>query len=188
MIETLIQLHTKLFFWLYSFSQGSEGSRFLLYALAEIIDVYVVAIAVLFILTHQHQRNKNLPEFISRASLKEGVYITIGVCIAWGISYAMKLIFAMPRPFLRFAEDVIPLFPYGGFDSFPSGHATLFAALALSIYLYHKKIGIFFIFIALAISITRVISGVHFPVDILVGWILGCGSVLFVHYFFRRKK
>lgn len=188
MIETLIQLHTKLFFWLYSFSGGSEISRFWIYTIAEVIDIYVVAIGILFILAHHHRHFKNHPEFISHTSLKEGIYIIIGVCIAWAISYGMKLIFAMPRPFLRFAENVVPLFPYGGFDSFPSGHATLFAALSLSVYLYHKKIGILFIIIALAISITRVISGVHFPIDILVGWLLGCSSVLLVRHYFLRKK
>lgn len=188
MIQTLIQLHSELFFWLYSFSQGGEELRFWLYIIAERIDLYVVIIGMFFIVVHHHGRNGNHPELLSHQSIKEGIFITGTIIIAWAISYLLKITVAAPRPFLRFATEVVPLFPYGGFDSFPSGHATLFAALAAAMYISHKKVGIIFALMAFLIGITRVISGVHFPVDILIGWTLGAGSVFLVQYYFIKRR
>lgn len=190
MIETLMQFHDKLFFWLHSFSKGSEELRLWLYIIAERIDMYVVLFGILFIIVHHHKRNGNHPELLSHQSVKEGLFIVMSIGVAWGISYLMKIIFALPRPFLKFSSEVLPLFPYGGFNSFPSGHATLFAALAAGIYLSHKQVGIVFGIMAFLIAVTRVISGVHFPIDILVGWALGAGSVFLIQKYFiaRRKK
>ncbi|MCI5050877.1 MAG: phosphatase PAP2 family protein [Candidatus Pacebacteria bacterium] len=188
MIETFIQLHKQLFLWMHSFAKGSEGVKFLLYYIAEYIDIYVVFFGVVFILLHHHRHHKNHPELLSHEALKEGIFIISAVLLAWFIAYLMKIGFAMPRPYLRFPTEVLPLFPYGGFDSFPSGHATLFAALATGIFVNHKKIGIIFGICAVLISLTRVISGVHFPIDILVGWILGISSVLFMRHYFIIKK
>jgi undecaprenyl-diphosphatase len=64
--------------------------------------------------------------------------------------------------------------------SFPSGHATFFMALAVSIFLSHKKAGYLFMFFALLIGIARIIAGVHFPVDILGGFVIGALVAFFV--------
>jgi len=188
MIETFIQIHSDIFFWLYSWSLGSEELRFWLYVIAQEIDVYLVFLGVFFMVAHHHKRNSNKPEFISRDSLKEGIFTIFGILAAWGISYIMKITFMMPRPFIRFSSEILPLFPYGGFDSFPSGHATLFAALATALYIYHKKIGILFWIFTILISLARVISGVHFPIDILVGWILGTVTVIIVNKIIIRNN
>jgi len=188
MIETFIQIHSDIFFWLHSFSSGSENFKFLLYIIAEEIDIYIVFFSVLFVAIHQHKHSGNKPELLSRESLREGIFITVSVLSAWAISYIMKITFMMPRPFIRFSSEVLPLFPYGGFNSFPSGHATLFAALAAALYIYHKKIGILFGCIAILIALARVIAGVHFPIDILVGCILGAGTIFLAHYFFSRSE
>jgi undecaprenyl-diphosphatase len=66
------------------------------------------------------------------------------------------------------------------FSSFPSGHATLSFALAFSIFLYDKKIGSLFLLLAFFVAMGRIFTGVHFPLDILVGGILG----IFVSWFF----
>ncbi len=91
--------------------------------------------------------------------------------VAWILAYILKLLFALPRPFDSLS-DVKSLFPEHGY-AFPSGHATFFMALAVSIFLLHKKAGYVFMFFALLIGVARVIAGVHFPVDILGGFVLG---------------
>lgn len=187
MINNIIELHTRLFFWLHNLSQGSDEFSFWLYVIAERIDLYVIVIGILFIIIHHHARTSNDPELISRSAIKEGVFIILAVLVSWGIAYLLKITFSIPRPYLRFTE-IIPLFPYGGYDSFPSGHATLFAALAAALYRSHRKIGWVFIGIAFLIGITRVIAGVHFPIDIIVGWILGSSVVLFVGTFIDRSR
>ena len=186
MINTLIQFHNEVFFDLYNLSRGNEFFRSWVYIVAERFDWYVILGAVFFLLLHVHKRRNSNPELIGRAGLVEGVIALGGIFLAWGISYILKISLAFPRPFLKFSE-VIPLFLHGGFNSFPSGHATFFAALAIAIYLNHKKVGIFFIIAALFIGIARVIAGVHFPVDVVVGWILG-GLVSWLVYVYLSRR
>jgi len=58
-------------------------------------------------------------------------------------------------------------------NSFPSGHAIIFGALATSLYFIHKKLGITYLILAIVIGFSRVVAGVHFPVDIAFGLLLG---------------
>jgi membrane-associated phospholipid phosphatase len=52
-------------------------------------------------------------------------------------------------------------------------------ALAFALYFNHKKVGLpaqagyWFIFFALLIGVARIMAGVHFPIDILGGFVLG---------------
>ena len=76
-------------------------------------------------------------------------------------------------------SNIVPLFSESGY-AFPSGHATFFMALAFALFFNHKKAGYVFILFALLIGIARIIAGVHFPVDILGGFILGFFIAFFV--------
>jgi membrane-associated phospholipid phosphatase len=173
---------------LHNIIQISPTLNHWIYIIAEKLDWYVIFLGIMFILIHTHKYRENKPQLISRRSLKEGVYILLGVVIAWGISYIMKISFAIPRPFLQFPE-IAPLFIHGGYNSFPSGHATFFAALATAIFLSHRKIGVLFIVAAFLIGITRVIAGVHFPIDVIFGWLLGIFvSYITYHHFVQKIR
>jgi len=105
--------------------------------------------------------------------------------LAWGASRAIKYFYPSPRPFEVF-DNIKLLFTHGGGDSFPSGHATFFMALAIALSAYHKRLGIVYIFGALAIGLARVIAGVHFPIDIIAGYILGGIIGIAVYKFFNK--
>jgi len=186
MLNSLVEFHNQIFDSLHVLTTISPELNFWIYIIAEQLDWYVLLAGMLFIILHRHGHSINRPVFISRVSIIEGIYTTAGILIAWGISYIMKISFAIGRPFIQLM-DVLPLFPYGGYDSFPSGHATLFAAMAVAIYLHHRKVGSIFILAAFLIGITRVIAGVHFPIDVLVGWILGGLSSWLVYKYFTKK-
>ena len=96
-------------------------------------------------------------------------------------AYVLKLLFHTSRPFLVL-PDVVPLWIESGY-AFPSGHATFFMALAFAIYLLHKKVGYIFICLALFIGFARIVAGVHFPIDILGGFILGIIVSLLIKFF-----
>ena len=182
MLASLVALHTNLFYWMYGFIGSSLVFDRVILLLAEGIDIYVVLVAIIFILTYQHAYREANQKIFKRQVFIELIVIFSGVAFAWAVSYLMKIGFALPRPFLRF-EGLDPLFFYGGYNSFPSGHATLFASLATAIYLLHRKVGIIFILLAVLISLARVIAGVHFPIDILVGWVLGFTTSYFAFRF-----
>ncbi len=76
------------------------------------------------------------------------------------------------RPFSAL-ENVTKLTEESVMSSFPSGHSTMAFALATAIYMYNKKIGIIFFILAFFVAISRSLVGVHFPLDIFVGMLIG---------------
>lgn len=89
----------------------------------------------------------------------------------------LKLLVARPRPPLEDARIV-----EAGF-SFPSGHATLAATFYGTLaYLLIRRvppdwlkalIGVAAALVVLAVGVSRVTLGVHYPTDVLAGWALG---------------
>jgi undecaprenyl-diphosphatase len=101
----------------------------------------------------------------------------------WVIVSFLKGVVSYPRPFVLYQEIVRPLFVHGGMDSFPSGHAAFFGALALSAFLVDKKMGYWVLLASILIGVGRIISGVHFPIDILIGYLIGLLVVLLFYLF-----
>ncbi len=98
-----------------------------------------------------------------------------------------KLTYPSARPFfdLSFTPLVSVNDPLG---SFPSSHASVFAALGMTMYLRDKKTGAWFLAGALLVGLARVAVGVHYPIDILVGFLLGGAIALLVHGIFGKPK
>lgn len=120
------------------------------------------------------------PFKLIRLKLREIIFVIITSISSWTIFEIMKNSIEFPRPFVIF--DIQPLFVTNGlFDSFPSGHAMFFATLATSIYFINRRVGLIYFIIAGFIGLARVIAGVHFPLDIFWGYILG----IFVSIIFR---
>lgn len=101
------------------------------------------------------------------------------------LSEILKAVFSHPRPFLAVSE-ITQLFTFGSLDSFPSGHATVFSALATAMYFENRKIGTIFIIGALLIGLARVVSGVHYLEDVLAGFVIGFG-IVFLSYKYIGK-
>ncbi len=94
------------------------------------------------------------------------------------------VIFRHPRPFVALTEvtQLIYITPY---DSFPSGHATVFGALATVMFLYNKRVGTWFIIGAVFIGAARVAAGIHYPLDILTGYLIGFAVTFFSYRLWR---
>jgi len=86
---------------------------------------------------------------------------------------AIKFFYHRPRPFLIVNSAKQLIVSRQIVDSFPSGHASLFFALAMGAYFYNKKLGIFLFAGAIFMGIARVFVGVHWPSDIVGGAIVG---------------
>ena len=85
------------------------------------------------------------------------------------------------RPFVQ--EGITPLISHSASSSFPSGHAAFFFAISFVVYLYNKKAGIVFLLLSSVIVAARVLSGIHWFSDVVVGVLIGIA----VAWFFVRK-
>ncbi|MXQ06998.1 phosphatase PAP2 family protein [Alphaproteobacteria bacterium GH1-50] len=66
-----------------------------------------------------------------------------------------------------------------GWNSMPSDHASLGMALAVGMLLLHRKTGLFLIlWTVFIVSVPRIVSGLHWPSDVLAGWSIGALCVL----------
>lgn len=104
--------------------------------------------------------------------------------LAWGLAKILKILIHTPRPFEVFPQ-IQSLFTETGY-AFPSGHTAVASAVAFALFFTHKKVGYIFIFFTLIIGLARIIAGVHFPVDILGGFILGVLVAILVKNLFVK--
>ena len=145
---------------------------------AEILpEILIIAIGFFYYVISDSENDFRV--FIRKYS-KELVSAFFPGLLAWILSVGLKILIHTERPF-EILKNVSPLFPETGF-AFPSTHAAVFSALAVSIFFFHKKAGYVFMFFAFVIGLSRVIAGVHFPVDILGGFALGA----FIAYFLKN--
>lgn len=94
-----------------------------------------------------------------------------------GLSFALKYFFARPRP------DVVPHLSHVATSSFPSGHSMLSAVVYLTLgtllaaTVKQTKLKAYVLGVAMLLSgivgVSRVYMGVHYPTDVLAGWMAG---------------
>jgi undecaprenyl-diphosphatase len=111
----------------------------------------------------------------------------MAVALADASATALKAAIDRPRPPLRYLEQD-PLIDVPGTGSFPSGHAaTSFAGATILAFAY-PRLAPFLFLLASAIAFSRVYLGVHYPLDILGGVILGAGIAIGVRLLVKRRQ
>ena len=171
-------MNNQLFFFFYNLAHQSQTFDKIVIFFAVHFPYVVIVLAGLFLLFHHEVLLSQNPLKEFKQKWKEILAVFFSGALAWFLAYVLKYLFRTGRPFDIFPK-VISLFPETGY-AFPSGHATFFMALAVALFFSHKKAGYVFIFFALLIGLARIIAGVHFPVDILGGFILGFGIAYFL--------
>ena len=77
-------------------------------------------------------------------------------------------------------ENIRLLVNCGGKYSFPSSHASNISAFAvLFSYFYRKGITVF-LFIAVLVGFSRIYVGVHYPIDVFAGYVVGTSCALLI--------
>ncbi|QRO02967.1 phosphatase PAP2 family protein [Archangium violaceum] len=104
----------------------------------------------------------------------------------------LKGLFARPRP------TVVPHLTWVLTESFPSGHAMLSAIVYLTLgallaqLTERRRLKAYLVAVALLltllIGVTRVYLGVHYPTDVLGGWMAGLGWALLTALLARAAK
>jgi undecaprenyl-diphosphatase len=100
------------------------------------------------------------------------VHAVFAAFVAWAISALIKIFFPTLRPFMVNGGEIDVLIkPLDG--AFPSSHTAESFAVAVTVFMHDRRVGLGFLIAALVIGIARVVANVHYPVDILGGAFLG---------------
>lgn len=105
--------------------------------------------------------------------------------VAWIVARLIKMAYVSPRPFVNLL-DIEPLVRFGGADSFPSGHAIVAFAFALTVHKFNRGLGSWYLVAATLISLARVVIGIHWPMDVLGGFILAAVIVTIFHFAYQH--
>ena len=107
---------------------------------------------------------------------RSALFVTVAVIGGTIVSTGLKMLFDRPRPDVEAATRVFTA-------SFPSGHATVSAVVYLTLGLLlaeattNRGLKLYFIglgiFMTLAVGLSRIYIGVHYPTDVIAGWSIG---------------
>lgn len=117
----------------------------------------------------------------------DATFVLLGVGGALALNQGIKLFFARVRPDLW--QSLAPLGTY----SFPSGHAMVSMALALTLIIllwptrWRGAALLIGIPLVLLIGLSRLYLGVHYPSDVLAGWMASLAWVLGLNELFFEK-
>lgn len=114
---------------------------------------------------------------------RHSAFVLLASAGGWLLNGVLKEWFARPRP------DVVPHLRDVMSLSFPSGHALTSAAIFLTLgallmrVAERRLVKFYCMFVAvmatLLVGVTRVYLGVHYPTDVLAGWLIGVSWALF---------
>lgn len=134
--------------------------------------LYVGIIIALLLYFFGNHRAKGVAKLLVVSLLV--TYIVVGI-VKYGI--------LRPRPYTQIASLVV--LNYESDPSFPSGHTALatVTALCLSEYFGHKRL---FILIPLVVALSRMYIGVHYPSDVLGGFLIGIIITFLCRYLLEK--
>lgn len=153
---------------LFNLINGIAGkSLFLDYLMISFTHLGIVVLAIFILL----KRDKKLI-----------IKSLLSITLTFIIDFIINSIYYKPRPFVD--HQVNKLIDKSASSSFPSGHSMRAFTLAQNIYFKDKKLGLLSYFIAGIVAISRIYVGVHYPIDIFIGALIGifCGWLVERHF------
>lgn len=147
---------------------------------------WILAAVYIFVLIWQpsSSRGRVLGETNWR---EEIIFVLTSVLTTWVLVQIIKMAYPSPRPFLEL-DNFTPLLKFGGNESFPSGHAAVLFAFGFAVYSYRKVYANIIILGAALVGAARVAAGLHWPSDILGGFVLAGLVVFILRLIFNRLR
>lgn len=145
---------------------------------------------LLYTTTQKNKYLSNIAVFITNAS--KGFYILVYLfyavillnadrlmlvpyilipAAALAAALSLRRLLKVPRPFKEL--EIESLIKHESVYSFPSNHAASACVIACAVYHISPPAGLGLLFLAFVTGVSRILTGVHYPLDVLAGWALG---------------
>lgn len=171
-------MNISIFNFLHSFALQHQWLDGLIWFLAvPFIYIMIGIVAVYFFVHYDFFKTKNIATLLTGKG-RDIAKIFFSAGFAYAVAYILKIVIHTDRPFVALS-NINSLFIETGY-AFPSGHSATIAALATAVYFKNKRLGYVCMIAALLIGASRVMAGVHFPIDIIGGYALGFLVAFFV--------
>jgi len=135
------------------------------------VPLFVVATFSLWILDRPGRANR-----WKVACLSGLVSAGLGLAVGQVVSH----VWVRERPFDAHPLQTVLLVPGSSEPSFPSDHAIAAFAIAFSVLLVGRRLGLVFVLAAVTIGMSRIFVGVHYPGDVAAGAFIGLLASLVV--------
>lgn len=113
--------------------------------------------------------------------------IISGIVSRFVIGSTIRALWFRARPFV--AQNFVPLVYQNPAEAaFPSGHSLFYFAISAIVYYYNKKAGILFYIASFLIALSRVFVGIHWPLDIFFGALIGILTGWLVLKLFKKYE
>ncbi len=163
--------NTSLFFLIFGLSKHSSFADYLMIFGAEFL-IYLT-----FVLLFLFAFKGSAPE--RKALLLSLISMPIVVILI----KLIHIFIVVPRPFVD--NEILPLVNLHSDASFPSRHTSIMSAVAFSYVFTKSKWAPLFIIFMLWVGISRIYVGVHYPIDIVGGILVGLVSAVFARQIAR---
>lgn len=110
--------------------------------------------------------------------------VFLSTFFAWFVAVILKHIFKIARPFVTHPNLIHSLFESG--YSFPSEHAAIYGVFTFLAWEIDYKLGIFTTIVGIIVIFSRIFLGVHYPLDIFVGYVIGLTVAFLTVIFFKK--
>ncbi|MFC8345098.1 phosphatase PAP2 family protein [Streptomyces sp. NPDC057280] len=107
------------------------------------------------------------------AAAVRALAVPVFVLVAYGVDALVKLAVREDRPCQSLRVKTLETCPAPGDWSFPSNHAAIAAAAAVALFFVSRRLGAVAAVAALAMAVSRVWVGAHYPHDVVAGVLVG---------------
>lgn len=119
-----------------------------------------------------------IPKKTRKVGIMAGCALALGALIT---NVTLKPLVDRMRPYV-YSDQIIPIGRLPFESSFPSGHTCAsFACALIYVRMLPQKYGIPLVVLAALIALSRLYLCVHFPTDVLAGFLIGCFSSAVVY-------
>ncbi len=151
-------MNRKLFFCIYNFTLNNKLAKklgILISKYSQKLFVLIYAIGILLVLRYNFH-------YIFKFILIPFVTLAYNTFLRGRLN--------MPRPFVK--ENILPLVDHEASGSCPSNHGASAMIIAIAYFCINPYVAVFLVILAFATGLSRVMTGVHYPLDVLLGWVI----------------